>query len=254
MRVCADASFSADVLRMHLRSLWRTSAIEVARDPTMYRPLISLRCSPRRSTVLYGVASLFSAAFAFHHVVTSPPIHLDGPSTAKDVVGKFLACHAVCRSQLGPTSVDPATSVEFPKELRVPSKFPLPSHTLLGVGVRTVSFLGIQAYSVGFYADLTAQKLKVQFSFSRIGIVAYAKVLQQIPPSATPEEKINYIVRNASCVLRIGKNISSLARVCQHTHTCSTNTPHFVHPPARWFRPDLDYSSPARQVLRSPFR
>ncbi|KAF8559343.1 hypothetical protein OG21DRAFT_1503250 [Imleria badia] len=120
------------------------------------------RPAPPRSwskPVLYGVASLFSAAFAFH---VTTPIHLD--ATHHDVV------------------VDPATSVEFPKQLRVPSKFPQLPLSLLGVGVRTVSFLGINVYSVGFYADLT--KLK-------------------IPISASPEEKINYIVRNTSCALRI---------------------------------------------------
>ncbi|KAI9572715.1 chalcone-flavanone isomerase-domain-containing protein [Boletus coccyginus] len=123
----------------------------------------SVRARPRSwsKPVLYGVASLVSVAFAFHHATS---IHFDAPR--KDVV------------------VDPATSVEFPKELRVPSRFPSPPHSLLGVGVRTVSFLGINVYSVGFYADLTSPKLK-------------------IPISATPDEKINYLVRNASCVLRI---------------------------------------------------
>jgi hypothetical protein len=32
--------------------------------------------------------------------------------------------------------------------------------TLVGVGVRTVSFLGIRVYSVGFYADLDNPNLK----------------------------------------------------------------------------------------------
>jgi hypothetical protein len=33
--------------------------------------------------------------------------------------------------------------------------------TLVGVGVRTVSFLGIQVYSVAFYADLENPNLNV---------------------------------------------------------------------------------------------
>ncbi len=33
--------------------------------------------------------------------------------------------------------------------------------TLVGLGVRTVSFIGIKVYSVGFYADLNNPDLKV---------------------------------------------------------------------------------------------
>ena len=58
-----------------------------------------------------------------------------------------------------PTAVDPATSISFPNTLRINSKSPLPTFTLVGVGVRTVSFLGIRVYSVGFYADLDNPKL-----------------------------------------------------------------------------------------------
>ncbi|KAF8140008.1 chalcone-flavanone isomerase-domain-containing protein [Boletus edulis] len=135
--------------------------------PHIFTRAFSARAHPAQprswsKPVLYGVASLLSAALAFRHA--SSPIHLDAPhTTSQDVV------------------VDPATSVEFPKELRVPSRFPSLPHSLLGVGVRTVSFLGINVYSVGFYADLASLKLK-------------------IPISATPEEKINYIVRNTSCI------------------------------------------------------
>ncbi|KAH9178671.1 chalcone-flavanone isomerase-domain-containing protein [Lactarius sanguifluus] len=82
------------------------------------------------------------------------------------------------------TVVDPATSIEFPAVLRIPSKGTLPPFTLIGVGVRVVSFLKIKVYSVAFYADLSNPNLK-------------------IPPSASPEEKVQYIVRNTACVLRI---------------------------------------------------
>lgn len=58
-------------------------------------------------------------------------------------------------------TVDPATSIEFPKTLRIPSKTILPPFSLIGVGVRTVSFLKIKVYSVAFYADLTNPNLKV---------------------------------------------------------------------------------------------
>lgn len=48
-------------------------------------------------------------------------------------------------------SEDPATDVVFPTTLELPGT---PKLSLLGLGVRTVSFLGIKVYSVGFYADL----------------------------------------------------------------------------------------------------
>lgn len=56
--------------------------------------------------------------------------------------------------------MDSDTSIAFPNKLRINSKVPLPDFTLLGVGVRTVSFLGIRVYSVGFYADITNPNLK----------------------------------------------------------------------------------------------
>jgi hypothetical protein len=57
-------------------------------------------------------------------------------------------------------TVDPATSIKFPTVLRLEGE---PEMTLLGVGVRTVSFLSIRVYSVGFYADLANVDLKVSF-------------------------------------------------------------------------------------------
>ncbi|KAA1468530.1 hypothetical protein DENSPDRAFT_472012 [Dentipellis sp. KUC8613] len=94
-------------------------------------------------------------------------IHLDAPVTIEEEV-----------------FVDKATDISFPTTLRIPSKTPLPTYTLLGAGVRTVSFLGIKVYSVGFYADLSNPSLKIS-------------------KSASPDEKIEHIVRNTSCVLRI---------------------------------------------------
>jgi hypothetical protein len=81
--------------------------------------------------------------------------------------------------------VDPATSIVFPTTLRITSKVPLPLFSLVGVGVRTVSFLGIKVYSVGFYADLNNPNLK-------------------IPKEATPDEKIRHIIRTTACLIRIG--------------------------------------------------
>ncbi|KAG8911300.1 hypothetical protein FRC00_006740 [Tulasnella sp. 408] len=52
------------------------------------------------------------------------------------------------------TIAEPASGVEFPKVITFKSPQTLPL-TLLGVGIRTVSFLKMQVYAVGFYADLT---------------------------------------------------------------------------------------------------
>ena len=45
--------------------------------------------------------------------------------------------------------------------MRIPSKIKIPTMTLVGVGVRSVSFLGVKVYSVAFYADLDNPTLKV---------------------------------------------------------------------------------------------
>ncbi|TFK23085.1 hypothetical protein FA15DRAFT_688054 [Coprinopsis marcescibilis] len=79
---------------------------------------------------------------------------------------------------------DPATSIEFPKAISVQAKTKIPPLQLVGLGVRTVSFLGIKVYSVGFYADLSNVNLK-------------------IPKDMDPEDKIREIVKNTDCVVRI---------------------------------------------------
>jgi len=80
--------------------------------------------------------------------------------------------------------VDPATSIAFPKTIKVPAKIPIPPLTLVGLGVRTVSFINIKVYSVGLYADLNNPSLHV-------------------PRDLTPEQKINHIIKNTACVVRI---------------------------------------------------
>ncbi|KAI0735453.1 chalcone-flavanone isomerase-domain-containing protein [Earliella scabrosa] len=118
----------------------------------------------------YSSHALFwGSAFAVAAAFTMGTVHLDAevPPSPEE------------------TRVDPATSIAFPTTLKIQSKTPLPTFTLMGVGVRTVSFLGIKVYSVGFYADLSSPNLA------------------KIPKDATPEEKIEYIVKNSACVLRI---------------------------------------------------
>jgi Chalcone isomerase like len=69
----------------------------------------------------------------------------------------------ILRHPLTVSIVDPATSITFPRTMRVPSKVKLPTMTLVGVGVRSVSFLGVKVYSVAFYADLDNPNLNVSY-------------------------------------------------------------------------------------------
>ncbi|KAL5518613.1 hypothetical protein ACEPAH_296 [Sanghuangporus vaninii] len=77
---------------------------------------------------------------------------------------------------------DPATGIEFPEALVIPSRVRLPPFQLVGLGVRTVSFINIKVYSVAFYADLSNLK---------------------IPENLTPDEKIDFVISNTACVLRM---------------------------------------------------
>lgn len=57
----------------------------------------------------------------------------------------------VLRNISGP-SVDSATSINFPQTLR-PLALSSSSLSLVGLGVRTVSFLRVKVYSAGFYLE-----------------------------------------------------------------------------------------------------
>ncbi|KAH7340474.1 chalcone-flavanone isomerase-domain-containing protein [Rhizoctonia solani] len=91
----------------------------------------------------------------------------------------------VLDAQLAPAEagrLDPATSIKFPTSLKLDGESKM---TLLGIGVRKVSFLGMKVYSVGFYADLS----KVD-----------NKALRQCK---SPEECIDLLIQTTSCALRI---------------------------------------------------
>jgi len=133
------------------------------------------------------------------------------------VRSSFLSCLCLLLVPDVHRSVDPSTSIPFPTTLQLPSKVPLPTFTLVGVGVRTVSFLGIKVYSVGFYADLQSPKLHV----SRLCVFQSEKHIQktmylQISRSATADEKIEHIIRNSACVIRIGVSPSYI--ITEPTH------------------------------------
>ncbi|KAF4623511.1 hypothetical protein D9613_001663 [Agrocybe pediades] len=138
---------------------------------------LSTSTHPIRNRVIYrniawGTAALGVAAGL---AVTDHTIHLD--SQVQDTI--------VQTNAIEETTVDPATSIAFPKTMRVPmANVKVPPLTLVGVGVRTVSFLGVKVYSIGFYADLSNPDLKV-------------------PLELSPEEKVRHIVQNTACVIRI---------------------------------------------------
>lgn len=81
------------------------------------RPFVGVTLS-RRCITTFGVGV---ASAGISALVLSPTIRLDAPSPAEPDTVK-----------------DPATGIEFPSTLRIPSRFPLPTYTLLGVGVRKV--------------------------------------------------------------------------------------------------------------------
>ena len=118
--------------------------ISVQMSRFLLRPL-QFPFSARKS---FGTAAFIALAVSFT-VGTQRKVYLDAPSRQPPV--------SLC-------SVDPATSIAFPKSLNVPSQVKIPTLSLVGLGVRTVSFLGIKVYSVGFYADLNNPHLKVRAS------------------------------------------------------------------------------------------
>ncbi|KAH6917550.1 chalcone-flavanone isomerase-domain-containing protein [Coprinopsis sp. MPI-PUGE-AT-0042] len=139
---------------------WRNSV-----SSTSKRPFSSGSTSGTRSYRSVVCAVGFGAAVASTAAWSQSTVNLDADANV-------------------PFVVDPATSIEFPKTITVPAKTKIPPLSLVGLGVRTVSFLGIKVYSVGFYADLDNPNLKV-------------------PQDLTPEEKVKVIVKNTACVIRI---------------------------------------------------
>jgi hypothetical protein len=84
------------------------------------RPAVGVIRSRRWHIATFGTAVVGAGTST---LLLSPTIRLDSsPSVPTD-----------------PNTVkDPATDIEFPSTLHIPSRFPLPEYTLLGVGVRKV--------------------------------------------------------------------------------------------------------------------
>ncbi|KAF8744070.1 Chalcone isomerase like, partial [Rhizoctonia solani] len=122
---------------------------------------------------------------------TSLGLKLLGISLAGLAIHTWLLETYALDAQPNPTEtekLDPATSISFPTILQLDGE---PKMTLLGLGVRRVSFLGINVYSVGFYADLSKVDAKIKL---------LGQVLRQCK---SPEECINLLIQNTSCALRI---------------------------------------------------
>ncbi|KIM48355.1 hypothetical protein M413DRAFT_440083 [Hebeloma cylindrosporum] len=134
--------------------------------------LASKPASHSSRVLLWGTAALGMTAGCL--VLSPTTIYLDSQVT------KTL----VQQNAGEDTIVDPATSIAFPKVMRVPSKIKVPPLTLVGVGVRKVSFMRVKVYSIAFYADLNNPNLV-------------------IPRDMSPEDKIEHIIRNSACVIRI---------------------------------------------------
>jgi len=108
--------------------------------------------------------TLGSAALALSTAVGLVYLDSDAVRNKESTVGVVYSIFVVVFFAQ-PYLVEPATSIEFPTTLRIPSKGALPEFTLLGVGVGVVSFLKIKVYSSAFYADLSNPNLKVIVHF-----------------------------------------------------------------------------------------
>jgi Chalcone isomerase like len=125
-----------------------------SRPPLSHYP--NLKKSPKS---LLRPLALGVTALAFSTAVSLVYLDSDTSRGNETTVGRSVLITVILLTKLPP--VDPATSIEFPTILRIPSKGTLPEFTLIGVGVRVVSFLKIKVYSVAFYADLSNPNLKV---------------------------------------------------------------------------------------------
>ncbi|KAH9487093.1 hypothetical protein JR316_0001161 [Psilocybe cubensis] len=154
-------------------------SFSLARFTRAFRPA-SVRCLSTHATAQSArrryLPTLFIAGALVAAGAYTNTVHLDSPPVV------------VSKDAVEDTVVDPATSIAFPKIMRIPSNTKTPPLTLVGVGVRTVSFLGVKVYSIAFYADLNNPHLKS---------------VSQVPLDIEPEEKVKCIVQNTACVVRI---------------------------------------------------
>jgi Chalcone isomerase like len=196
----------------------------------------STSCPPsvfRKRVGIFG--SVLAVSFA---LAANSPIYLDSVAVSDDVVREFPP--RCCSPSVNRISVDPDTSITFPKTLHIPSKASLPPFTLVGVGVRTVSFLGIKVYSIGLYADLGNPNLNVRYQHS-IEWHGCWMFCPQFPKTATPEEKLDHIVRTTACVLRLSTSprLGSKYYYILLIPNASPDKVYLVQPPSRWLHESI---------------
>ncbi|KAK4683579.1 hypothetical protein P7C73_g6664, partial [Tremellales sp. Uapishka_1] len=118
------------------------------------RPLPRSRAAPYIAglTILSGTIWIFAQGhddlFSLSKVRERFMVYNDSAVGADRIVDS--------RGQNAAFRVDPDTSIEFPSSLVLTT--PTPALSLVGLGVRKVSFLRVKVYSVGFYLEDSALK------------------------------------------------------------------------------------------------
>lgn len=145
-----------------IRLLTRTSARSVLRTPVS-RGLASLHIARNARPRFAGTRGLvFSAVLLASFTLGTTCVYSDTQVESPDIASTYGAISDVDPANACSPVVDPSTSITFPKTMRIPSRVPIPDLSLIGVGVRTVSFLRVKVYSVAFYADLNNPALQVR--------------------------------------------------------------------------------------------
>ena len=149
-----------------IRLLTKTSVGITLRAPAS-RGLANLSVVRNTRHRLAGTGRLvFGTVLLATFALTATRVYTDAQTEASNVVGKCGINNSAGLVNGDSLVVDPSTSITFPKTMHIPSRVPIPDLSLIGVGVRTVSFLGIKVYSVAFYADLNNPVLQVPSCFS----------------------------------------------------------------------------------------
>jgi len=150
------AASPAPTIRLLARASARSTVrIPISRGLTNFSLARNARPRFAAGRLVFGTALLASFALATNHVYS------DAQTESSDVVSTCGTISSVGLVNADFLGADSSTSITFPKTMHISSRVPIPDLNLIGVGVRTVSFLGIKVYSVAFYADLNNPALQV---------------------------------------------------------------------------------------------
>lgn len=138
-----------------LRSSLAAAPGRVTREPLVLRSLTTSTRHQRAQPVhtpllkLIGLASAAAAFGAGLHLSTAGPLRLDAPQSTSPLSSAAQTDDAF--------RIDPATSQPFPTTLPAPqTPTGAKDLRLVGLGVRTVSFLRVRVYVAGLYVDAAA--------------------------------------------------------------------------------------------------